>query len=138
MKPTILQVDDLDSRREIWHCLHRLSPKRRLAFVAWCCDRVTRPGHTRPAVTPASADLVLAAYRCDNADLRLSNECYTDILFMGSQYQLDLVAAAVFLEQCVKKPHLLDRPPPSPSSAPPASSSSVPRAASARSPCSTG
>lgn len=100
--PTLLQLDTRDDRREIWHLLHRLSPKRRAAYLAWCCSRVAGPGQTRPTVSHRMTETVVMSYRSGEHDLRLTNEVYTDVLALAAQWGLDLAAAAVELERRVK------------------------------------
>lgn len=104
-KPSILQIDNLDDRREVYFLLHRLPPDRRLAFMDWCCSRIVAPGGTRP--TPSRvrmAETIAAAWKCSEADERLTGMLYGDFLLLGSQWALDLVAAALELEQWVRRP----------------------------------
>lgn len=100
--PTLLQLDTRDDRRELWHLFHRLSPTRRVAYLAWCCGRVCGPGQTRPTVSHRMTDTVVMAYRSGEYDLRLTNEVYTDVLVLAGQWGLDLAAAAVELERRVR------------------------------------
>lgn len=105
-KPSLLQIDTLDDRREIWHLLHRLRPDRRLAFMDWACAQVHAPGGTRPIVSRFRMAAVIAeSWRCSQADERLTNLLYGDLLLLGSQWGIDLTAAAVKLEQAAKRPH---------------------------------
>ena len=114
-KPSILVLDTLDDRKEIWYLLHRLSPNRRVAFLDWCCSQVSGPNGTRPIPSRLRmAETIRMAYRCDNADLRLTNELYTDVIALGHQWQLDVGRAAVVLEQFVRRPGHI----PSPASGP--------------------
>lgn len=111
MKPSILTLDTLCDRKEIWSLLHKLSPHRRVEFLDWCCEQVSGPGKMRPVPSRLRmAETIRMAYRCDKADLRLTNECYTDCLMLSSQYKLDLGRAAVELEARVKRPNHSSRP----------------------------
>lgn len=99
-KPSLLVLDTLDDRREIWSLLHRLSPRDRVRFLGWCCSQVAAPGSTRP--TPSllrMGEVIGMADRCDRADDRLTNEVYGDVLVLASQWGLDLGRAAVVLER---------------------------------------
>lgn len=100
--PTLLQLDTRDDRRELWSLLHRLSPKRRTAYLDWCCSRVCGPNQTRPVVSHRMTETVVLAYRFGEYDERLSNEIYTDVLMLAASWNLDLAAAAVELERRVR------------------------------------
>lgn len=130
-RPSILVLDTLDDRRELWCLLHRLSPRRRVSFLADCCDRVRRPDGAGPVASRRMAPAVALAYRCGRADDRLTTEVYGDLLVLACQWGLDLAAAAAALEGRVRRRG--DR-----RDGPPAASASTPSAAPARTPCSTG
>lgn len=105
MKSSLLVIDTLDDRREIWSLLHRLSPRDRVRFLARCCETVaTVHGNGPKPSLFQMRDTVEQAYRCDRADDRLTNEIYGDLLALGTQWTLDLAAVAVELEQLVKRP----------------------------------
>ena len=105
MKPTLLQIDTLDDRREIWHLLHRLPPDARLAFMDWACSLVVAPGNTRPVMSRLRmAATIAAAWRDNDADEQLTNLLYGDLLVLGSQWGVDLVRCTLALEQWVKRP----------------------------------
>ena len=113
MKHSLLVLDTLDDRREIWHLLHKLPPSRRIEFMDWCCANVSGPNGMRP--TPSRlrmAETIRMAYRCDRADERLTNELYIDVLMLSSQWNLDLGRAAVELERWVRRPVPAPAPPP--------------------------
>ena len=99
---SLLTLDTLDDRREVWHLLHRLSPRRRVSFLAWACERCTGPRGAKPVASHRMAGTIEQAYRCDGADLRLTNEVYGDLLALAANYRFDLGAAAVELERRVK------------------------------------
>lgn len=86
MKPTVLTLDSLDVRRQVFTAVLRgLTPARRLDFLDWCCAfaRITTAS---PLLREAKADrrkmlpLTKAATLGDDvANLRHANECYMDI-----------------------------------------------------------
>lgn len=91
--PSLLALDTLDDRREIYHLLRRLSPRRRVAFLADCCKQVRAktPNDTGP--TPSLLRMgptIKEAYRCDRANDRLTNMIYFDVLALSSQWHFDL------------------------------------------------
>ena len=104
MKPAFLILDDFDSRREIHGLLHRLPPRIRIEFLAWACKQVPKNNANRlpePAVWKMAATVDLA-YRCETANLVLTNEIYSDVLQLAATFQLDLVATAKSLERLVR------------------------------------
>lgn len=101
----LLVLDDRDSRREIWHLIHRLPPRERIAFLRRCCGRVplNNRGHLPvPAVRHLRSTVELA-HRCDRADAVLTNEIYMDVLQLLNTWGLDAAATARDLEQLVKR-----------------------------------
>lgn len=100
--PSLLTMDTRDDRVELWHLLHRLSPRRRVSFLAWCCGKVRRPDGAGPVASSRMAPAVESSYRCDAADVRLTNEVYGDVLVCAAQWGLDLAAAAAELERRVR------------------------------------
>lgn len=114
-KPSLLAVDTLDDRREIWHLLHRLAPWERVRFVDWCCRSVRSFGRgVRPSVH-RMLDRIQSSFKDDKSDHALTNMLYADVLFLGSQWGLDVPRAAVMLEQVVKcRTKIADIPPLSP------------------------
>ncbi|HYH67752.1 MAG TPA: hypothetical protein VD866_23850 [Urbifossiella sp.] len=101
-KPSVLVMDTLSDRRDIWHLLNRLAPKARVRFVGWCCERITNEVGHRP-VPRYNRELIDLAYRDDSADLRVTNSAWTDLLNLSSQWGLDLGVAAVELERRVRQ-----------------------------------
>ncbi|HYH66392.1 MAG TPA: hypothetical protein VD866_16990 [Urbifossiella sp.] len=101
-KPSLLVMDTLSDRRDIWHLLNRLPPKGRVQFVGWCADRITTNAGMRP-VPRYDRELLDLAYRDNSADLRVTNAAYADLLNLSAQWGLDLAAASVELEQWVRR-----------------------------------
>lgn len=136
MTPTLLAIDTLDDRREVWHLLHRLSPRDRVRFLARCCRRMTDAKGYGPRVSLwRMRGRIDASYRCGKADDGLTNEVYGDLLMLACEpWHLDLLAAAAELEQIARGRLTLSDPCPSP---PPAASPCAPGSAPARTPCST-
>ena len=102
MNPSLdlLCLDDLDSRRELWHLLHRLPPARRLAYLLRCCMAVSDSRGNGPRPTADMRDrMVPEAVRCSRADERLTNSFYMDIVALSHQMGLDLAAVARDLER---------------------------------------
>lgn len=101
-KPLIL--DTKDDRREIWHLLHRLPPHDRIAFIAWCCDRVKNRKHNpRPDVAKIRDRIRASVHGDDVADEWVTNECYADFWMLCVQYGLDSAVAGVQLEKVVRR-----------------------------------
>lgn len=94
--------DNLDDRREIWHLLARLPPRRRYQFLAWCCRQTTAKPQPLPSwfrMTPR----ILAAERGDERqDMALTNEIYGDLWALGYQYGLSTALATLELERIVR------------------------------------
>jgi len=95
MPSPLLPADDLDTRREAWHLLHRLPPARRLAFLWWVCRAATRPGLNCPEPVPAMREHARQAYRCDRADERFTNMVWVDVTAVCNQYEVPFLTAAV-------------------------------------------
>lgn len=104
-KPVILTFDSLDDRREIVTILDHLPPKKRVAWLDWCCRQVAghRPG-MNPRVKQATRDLADRARWDTAASDRLTVECYGDYLHLCFQYDLDAIVAIKVLESFVKRP----------------------------------
>lgn len=103
-KPSLLVIDTRDDRREIWHLLHHLPPRRRAQFLKWCCDQVANDAKGHRPMVRVTREEVQDAVRADDGDHRLTNSVYSLTLILGSQWKLDLVKAAVELESWVKRP----------------------------------
>jgi hypothetical protein len=111
----LIVYDNLDDRREIWHLLHKLSPKFRFQFLDRCCQLVfqiklaqgVNIGEMR-ASELRMRDTIKASRKCDQADNRLTSEIYWDILSLASPWSVDLGIICKDLEQIVKR-HRLPR-----------------------------
>lgn len=90
-------LDTLDDRREIHTLLGRLSPRERVAFLGWCCERAK--GKCRPKPSRKMDPRIRDAMRDDGADERLTLEMYYDFWVLVHQYEVDSVAAAKELER---------------------------------------
>lgn len=102
MTPTLLAVDTLDDRRELHTLLHKLHPRKRVRFVEWCCAVVARPHQSSPVVMTGE-QMVREAERCERGDDRLTNDCLMMLYSLGSQWSLNMPAAARSLEAYVRK-----------------------------------
>ena len=99
---SLLSLDTLDDRREIWGMLARLSPSLRVAFLARWCARVPRErGTPKPSLFRMGAT-VKAARTCGTADRRLTNELYHDFLQLACNFGVDLGLVAADLEQVTR------------------------------------
>lgn len=102
MKNPVLQLDNLDDRREVWVCLHRLPPEVRLDFLAEMCRLVTAMGRgVKPA--PGMAAQVAYARRSDEADRLLTNEVWSNLWLLTSQYDLDPTRMVLALEAAARR-----------------------------------
>lgn len=100
----ILAVDNVDDRTQARDLIARLSPKERIAWLAWCCERATRRNACiRPKVDPATVRLAEAARWDDSADARLTQSVYFDYAMLGIQYYLDVTLALDELVARVRK-----------------------------------
>lgn len=98
----LLVLDTLDDRREIHHLLAKLPPRRRIAFLDWCTRQVKNDKGDTPHPIFDQRQLELAM-RCDRADLRLTNEVYSDLWILVGQWRLDPVLMADTLESWVRR-----------------------------------
>lgn len=105
MNPTLLACDTLSDRRDIWFALHKLPPALRVCFLKRACEMVPRAINGQlPAPMIHSMKTTLdEAYRSDDADIRLSNEIYMDIIGLAANWNLDLVKTAAELERWVRQ-----------------------------------
>ncbi len=106
VKPSYLQFDNLDDRREIYHLLLHLSPLRRIVFM----ERFLAKVHLGPwlslvpAVDPSTKRLAREAMNDDAKDERLANELWNNIWAVCSSYEdLSLDLALRMLVDMVKK-----------------------------------
>lgn len=102
MKNTLLLVDNVSDRRDLWHMLHRIHPVRRLQFLRWCCVTASTPNAPCPTPTIEMASHTRDAIRADAYDERLTNMIYFDLAAIGQQYDFDLGKAMVVLERWVR------------------------------------
>lgn len=102
-KPSILTMDTLDDRRELWHLLHRLPPHNRVAFLHRACRSVSKPNAPCPIPEPAWWNEAREAERCDRADEKLTTETFLSLAGISAEYGFDLLKAACELEQLVKR-----------------------------------
>ena len=102
----IRSLDTLDDRREVWSLLARLSPRARYQFLAWACSQCFLP-HTRVHPTPSwlrmGKRIRDATAGDESQDLALTNEIYTDLWMLVTQYRLSARATAERLEAFVKQ-----------------------------------
>jgi hypothetical protein len=103
MKPTYLSLDNVDSRRELFHLLHRLAPRTRYNYLVKCCHAVKDGLGNGLFPLPSMRDMVRDAERCDRGDERLSNAIFIDLLQLAANRNLDLVKVALDLEQTAKR-----------------------------------
>jgi hypothetical protein len=137
MNQRITLDDDLDSRREVWHLLHRLPPQARVLFLVDAAARCRADAAGRlPAPLVWKMQTTLdQARRCDRADERLTNEIYADLIVMWGNWNLDAMETTLRLVEWVRHPELRAVPP---RPGAPSTSSSSSRSGRARTPCSTG
>jgi hypothetical protein len=101
-KPSILTFDTLEDRKALWHLLHRLSPRDRVAFLHRACRSVSKPNAPCPIPEPAWWDEAREAERCDRADEKLTTETFLSLASISAEYGFDLLKAAVALEAMVR------------------------------------
>ena len=98
------KLDNLDDRRELVTLLGKLRPVERWQFVRLCCSTVAL-GNKRPEVRLDARDreaLKLANAGDRAADERVTANCWGFLVILSAQWELDLAAAAVKLEQLVR------------------------------------
>lgn len=76
-----------NERRELWRMLDRLDPRRRVAFVRWCCRQASW-GVVETRVTTHTGT---------------TSECYHDIMLLAFQHGLDLELVACELTNRVRR-----------------------------------
>ncbi len=87
-------------RKEIRRMLTALSPMDRLRFLCECAVILNNP---RAGASARNMPLK-EARRCDRADERVTDAIYMDILYMATQYGLDLDAVVNRLAAHVSRP----------------------------------
>ncbi len=97
---SLIDIDTLDDRREIYRLLDSLLPESRLACLRHFCRKVESMG-VRPQAAMGHA--VAYARRSDEADSRLTREVYNDFALLITQYQLDPLRTAKELEEWVRR-----------------------------------
>ena len=103
-KPGYLVYDNLDDRKEVYYLLAKLSPRRRMRFLQWCCDRVVmHKSQSKTRVSAKSLQLAEYARTDDSADRRSVLETYTDIWMLCAQYDFPIDQAVLKLTEMVRK-----------------------------------
>lgn len=102
-KSRLDEYETLDDRREVWRQLHSLSPANRVVVLRHFCDMASGPTDgVKPRKTMAA--MVEAAYRSDAWDVRLTNEVYSDLWILVTQYKLEPISMGVTLERWARRP----------------------------------
>lgn len=103
---SVLQLDNVDDRTEVRHALlRRLSPARRVAFLAWACGQ-SKLGkfESRPVVGKQTHELAKLARWDSSADEALSKDVELSLWTLAVQFQLNLDLALAKLVEMVRKP----------------------------------
>lgn len=102
-KPGILIHDNLDDRREIYHLLARLPPKRRLGWLEWACRNATLgESKVRPVVAAKTRQLADQARWDSSANTRLTMEVFFDLWMLSVNYRMDFESLLRRLEAVVR------------------------------------
>jgi len=102
-RPPYLVYDTLDDRREVHQLLARLSPSRRLAYLAWCCRQgALLTTRAQPHVAQRTRALAELARRDASADRRLTFELFVDFWHLTAQYDLPVDRAVLALTDYVR------------------------------------
>src|SRR5688572_18686248 len=102
---TVLTVDTLDDRREVHELLRKLSPARRVGFLAWCCKHSKMNRFNEPIVVARKTRELAELARWDSsADNALTVDVYMSCWSLAMQFQLDLDKALAKLVEMVRKP----------------------------------
>jgi len=108
---SLVALDNLDDRKTIFQLLHRLTQMQRLLYLARCClvCRKNDPGCTvEPNISSVRA-LLHKSFTDERANVALSNEIMLDVCMLSMMFKLDMVVAAIDLEQIVRRPELIER-----------------------------
>ena len=90
-KPGVIQHDNLDDRREVYHQLSKLPPQKRLAWLEWACRNATLgKSSVRPIVAAKTRQLAERARWDSAADVRLTMEIFFDLWQMTINYCVDM------------------------------------------------
>lgn len=104
--------DNRDDRTTFNQLLAKLSPRNRLAFLAWCCRQSwigNGPGRVPPRITRATYERMLVAEREGGADEKLTIEVLMDTWALCLQHNLNLSHVLKSLERAVRRPARLHR-----------------------------
>jgi hypothetical protein len=104
-KPRILYYDTKDDRRSIHQLLARLHPRRRIAFMRWCCSNalLAHGQGAHPRVAQKTLDLASLAESDDSADVRLSMDLFMDLVMTSLHFRFDLDKALERLVGMVRR-----------------------------------
>jgi hypothetical protein len=88
VKPSYLQFDNLDDKREIFYLLSKLSPLQRIEFMNWFYSKAhLGPWPAlKPIVDPKTVELAHKAMNDSGADERLLLETYLDLWAASNSY----------------------------------------------------
>lgn len=87
------KLNDVDTRREVFILLGKLTPTERTAFLYHCCDRIGILG-----VDPDSGKPLAVTITCESGDV---TESYLDFWGLVASYGLDAKSALEELERRV-------------------------------------
>lgn len=91
MTAPLLVHDNLGDRREVYQLLKRLPPRRRVEWLAWCCQQTYLPcSKIRPRVAQRTTGR--------------SVEVFMDFWALVAQYDLDPEKAVNRLAEMVRRP----------------------------------
>lgn len=109
-KPSILAIDDLDSRRELIRLLNALTPVQRLLFLSRACLACRRidPKCTAAPGIVSMRKLAQESLTDPRADMALSNEILLDLCILSCDWRLNLVQVAIDLELCVRRREVIE------------------------------
>jgi hypothetical protein len=86
---SLLQIDNLDDRREVYRLLQFLPPKWRWAWLAWVCGL---PAKLAAELTFDALDVRMtreAEWGCQKANKYVTNHAYRLAFMTASQHALD-------------------------------------------------
>ena len=99
-----MQFDTKGDRGDMLDMLDRLPPRKRMAWLKWCCENSRIPRTTIPmAVRSDTWQRAQHAQTDDSASEKLSVEVFQDVWNLALQYELDMPAALEKLYLLVKK-----------------------------------
>lgn len=111
MKHSILEIDDLDSRREVIRLLNHLTVMQRLLFLSWACLECHKddPKCTVMPNIPSMRPKVKEAVTDLRASMAITNEILLDLCMLSCDWKLNLVKCVARLEAIVRKPEIIER-----------------------------